>query len=444
MLNTINNFFNIKSYLDLGNRMFLLGTFFLPTALPISALFFIISLVISYSNKNIIKLNEKWNYPLFFSIGIIVFSTFNISFINKPIILKDYDNSLVWINLMNWIPIFFYYWGFQEYLKTYLQRLTFTKFLISGSIPVILSFILQKFFNLYGPFKTFFGLIVWFQKPLTEFSDGVSGLFSNPNYAGAWLALVLPFSIFLVSNSKKSKLSKFVVYFIFICFIYMILMTGSRNALLAVLISLLFAFRFKKLLNIIVSISSLFITINIFEFIFFKGQLFNSIFLKSNAINKIITFDLYSAPRLVIWKSTFLRILNRPFLGWGPSTFSSVHIENNQSLISQNSVLYAQHSHNIFLELAHNFGLPLAIILVSTIILFLINSWSKIFLKNLSSKNIFLSKIWFCSLFIFFVIHLSDITFYDGKISLFICILFAGLKSISDEIEGEKKINNFQ
>ena len=44
----------------------------------------------------------------------------------------------------------------------------FAGYLISGTFPVIISFILQKYFNLFGPFKTFFGLIVWYQKPTTS------------------------------------------------------------------------------------------------------------------------------------------------------------------------------------------------------------------------------------------------------------------------------------
>ena len=112
-------------------------------------------------------MKDKWNIPLFVSIGLIIFSSLNISLINRPLILEEYPIFNIWINLFNWIPIFIFYWGFQSYLKTNHQRLIFGKFLLIGSVPVIISMILQKFFNIYGPFKTLFGLIVWFQKPLT-------------------------------------------------------------------------------------------------------------------------------------------------------------------------------------------------------------------------------------------------------------------------------------
>ena len=50
------------SYLNFGNKLFLLGTFFLPSALPLSALFFIPALLISFCQNKIIDLKDKWNY----------------------------------------------------------------------------------------------------------------------------------------------------------------------------------------------------------------------------------------------------------------------------------------------------------------------------------------------------------------------------------------------
>tara|TARA_Y100001968_G_C19438868_1_gene761395 strand:+ start:1168 stop:2505 length:1338 start_codon:yes stop_codon:yes gene_type:complete len=441
IITTINNFFKIESRLDLGNKFFLLGTFFLPTALPVSALFFIFSLLIAYLDGGNLILNDKWNYPLIICMGIIIFSTFNITFINRPEILFNYDNAILWVNLMNWLPIFFYFWGFKIYLKNYKQRISFSKFLISGTIPVILSFVSQKFFNFYGPFKTLFGLIVWFQKPLTVHSDGVSGLFSNPNYAGSWLALVLPFSILLIKNSKRSYLKRSILFFIFLSFIYMILMTGSRNALIGIIITFLFALGLRKNLVLIFITSSIFIAFNIFDSLLGQFLNFSSTYLPNKIVAKILLFDFNSSPRLYIWQNAISRIIERPFLGWGPSTFSFLHLENNQSLIEYNRIIDAQHSHNIVLETAHNFGIPLSIILISTIALLLIKSYKILFFKINYSSDSYLNKIWFISTLIFFINHLSDITFYDGKISLLICILLAGLKSILEESEKEQSLN---
>ena len=85
------------------------------------------------------------------------------------------------------------------------------------------------------------------------------------------------------------------------------------------------------------------------------------------------------------------------------------------------------------LELAHNFGIPLAIIVVITFILLLIFSWKRIYGQNNYFVVDEVNKIWFTSSLIIFVSHLTDITFYDGKINILIAILFAGLRCIINE-----------
>ena len=228
------NFHKIED-INLGNKLFLIGIFFLPSALPISGLFLLFSLIISF-NKESISIKDKWNYPLFFSIGIILFGTLNISFLNKPSVLSEYNISTIWLNLFNWVPIFLYYWGFQSFLRTEAQRLIFLKVLVSGSFPVIISFILQKYFSFYGPYKTLFGLIVWFQKPIIN-NGAASGLFSNPNYAAIWLVLLLPFTIALFKLSKSDYLKKYLMGISSFLITYMILLTGSRNGIIGIFIT---------------------------------------------------------------------------------------------------------------------------------------------------------------------------------------------------------------
>ena len=111
-------------------------------------------------------------------------------------------------------------------------------------------------------------------------------------------------------------------------------------------------------------------------------------------------------PRLEIWKSALVRIQERPFLGWGASTFSFLHERHNENLIQPKIIVPAGHPHNIFLEIAHNFGIPLSIILTSTIILILLKTWRYIFfIKNLNDEFL-LKKAWFSSSFIVFINHL--------------------------------------
>ena len=84
------------------------------------------------------------------------------------------------------------FYGFQKYINSESQRLRFAKCLFLGTIPVIISIILQKWFQIFGPFEYLNGLVVFYLKELDP-SQGYAGLFNNPNYAGLWLSASLPF-----------------------------------------------------------------------------------------------------------------------------------------------------------------------------------------------------------------------------------------------------------
>ena len=65
----------------------------------------------------------------------------------------------------------------------------------------------QLLLNWHGPMRTLFGLIVWYQRPIEK--HGLTGPFNNANYAGSWLAAVLPFSMFFVINKSQISIKKF-------------------------------------------------------------------------------------------------------------------------------------------------------------------------------------------------------------------------------------------
>ena len=293
--------------------------------------------------------------------------------------------------------------------------------------------LLQKFFNFHGPFKTLFGLIVWFQKPIVHNTDPISGLFSNPNYAAIWLVVLFPFAILLLKRSQSHTIQNTFLLIFCLLIVYGILLTGSRNGILGIIVGTIFIFGYKKILILAISVVSLIPIRGFFSFLINKEWLFFNILPISNLIDKLKFEGISVLPRLDIWKSALVRIQERPFLGWGGSTFSYLHIEHNPTFLTPKIILNAQHSHNIVVELAHNFGIPLSIILITTVLLLLIRSWAYIFIKLPSNNNLLVKKVWLSSSATVFVSQLSDVTYYDGKISILISILFAGLKCIHDE-----------
>ena len=126
--------FQLRKYnLNLiGNQSFLIGTFFLASALPISGIFFLFEIVISFYKNKLNLFNDKWNYPLFFSIGLLIVSTLNSSIFNPPVEASKSDSISIIVGIFNWIPLFISFWAFQAYLKNKSRRELFAKYLIAG------------------------------------------------------------------------------------------------------------------------------------------------------------------------------------------------------------------------------------------------------------------------------------------------------------------------
>ena len=423
----------LESYLNLGNILFLAGIFFLPSALPIGGFLLLISIFISFHTNKENFLKNRWNFILFISIILIVISTFYSSIINPSEELLDFNKSIIWLNLFNWVPIYFAYIGFQAYLKSQKQKLLFQKVLIAGTVPVIASCIMQRFFNMYGPFETLFGTIVWFNYDFSlEKVQHATGLFNNPNYLGMWLTICLPFSLSALKLEKNNSLNLIFLYLLNILIIYFAFATYSRNALIGLFISFLLVLNRKKFIYF-----SIFFLISVFIFSYLLPNMIN--FSSTNFIDlhQANTFQKFSSlnfslknPRIAIWSNALNFITMRPILGWGPSSFPYVFYENAYLEIPLNKY---QHTHNLVFELAYNFGIPIALLITSTIFAMFIKVFKKIKKVAKKSYTYLMYKPLLASFFIFLIAHLTDITYYDGKISILFALLLASLKNILDE-----------
>ena len=99
--------------------------------------------------------------------------------------------------------------------------------------------------------------------------------------------------------------------------------------------------------------------------------------------------------------------------------------------------------HYIFFELAINHGLPSSLIIFLMMIFIIIFSWrvnSKLNRIPKSSEVSFkkFDKAWIISFIIFLLIHIIDITYFDGRISTTSWILLSGMVCI---IKGKKTLN---
>ncbi len=418
----LSNKYNLKTIgndLHLGEKLFLIGIFFLPSAIPIGGFFLLCSIFIALKNSNENLIKNKWNFIFFISASSILLSTL-INYFKLSPYLQNIDKSIILFNLFNWVPIYIAFLAFQIYLKSHRQRLLFQKFLISGTVPVLISCIMHKFLNVYGPFETLFGTIVWFNyESIIDGAGGVSGLFNNPNYLGMWLTICLPFSISLLKIEKVNS-NKITLFILNLLIIYFAIFTNSRNAFFGIFISLIIIFGIRRIIYF-----TLLIFFGIFMFNYFLPNLLD--LNDSHLFTKLTNIDPnLDYPRINIWKNAIYLISQKPFFGWGAGTFPYVtsYLPPFQNY---------QHTHNLIIELAYNFGIPISLIVFTSITKILNEAFNKVKrIKNsFDEYDIYISFIASFSIFIF--AQLNDITYYDGKISIIFAILLAGLKNIVEE-----------
>ena len=142
-----------------------------------------------------------------------------------------------------------------------------------------------------------------------------------------------------------------------------------------------------------------------------------------------------SFPRIELWLKSIKLIKSNLFIGYGGGSFSDLYYLNNGQFEGM------QHSHNLFLEIAFNYGLPSACLIIGAMLFITIKSTCGFFLnrsKNILEVKNYINKFdyaWITSFTIFFFLHIFDITYFDGRISLLAWILLSGIRQIIRENE---------
>ena len=428
-------FFTKVGLLNIGYISFYIGTFFLSSALPIALLFFIISIcIIIYEKKGEFFLKNDL-LPLYFGSFLMILGNFYSIYWSKPTELSNFDTSISWVSILNWIPLFIAYRAFQFYLRTDKNKIDFINILIAGTFPVLFSILGQIWFHWSGPYTTLGDLIVWFQKPINfenKFAiGGIAGLFSNPNYAAFWLSTIFPFSIFLF-KSKSKFFEKFFSFLLICIFIYCIVLTDSRNGFLGIFIGISITLGLKLLLMIllILFLTSIIYVITKSFLPIFINQFINS-FLQRGLILKLINFNILNISqinRVNIFQNVFTLIVARPFFGWLAGSFPVMFL-----LVDPLKKEAIQHAHNLPLQLAYDYGLITSILICSFILWLYIKSSRIIFINNKQNNNFLVSKTWMASAYIAIIFNFTDMPYYDGKIAILFWIFLAGLKTYIDQ-----------
>ena len=421
-------FFNNElEFISLGQILFFIGVFFLPSALILGGSILLISLSISlYVNKNLF-FKDKWNWSLTTVSFLLILSCIYNQSLSINLEISN------WVSLLNWIPLFLAFFGFQFYLNTQKKRYLFVIIILMGSFPIFFSCLTQSWLKWYGPYETLFGLIVWFQKPPeSDAVRGISGLFSNENYTGLWLSMLFPFSIALTLKKGISLIKRLAPFLTTILIVYLVVLTNSRNAVLGLTLSIPILFTLKGIFISMIFLLLLYL-LNLFILNPIIPSEFKELipkFYPDKLFTKFIETLDSSSRRIDIWKKVIAKISSAPWLGWGAGSLMLIYVWIDKGIEFEFNV---SHSHNLPLELAHNYGIPVAFILCFTIALLYFKSAKIILNRSRNNFEELLDKAWLAAATIILVSHLSDITYYDGRVSLAIWILLAGLKTIIDK-----------
>ena len=413
-----------KTVKDYGSLLFLLGIFFLPSTMLIGVSFLLPAFVIStlLSKKSFLK--DHWNLPFIIFGLLIILSAILQNYFFKNNYVGIWDSKLSLIGLGNWIPFIWVFWAVQPYLNSKSKRRSFSLVLIAGTFPVLITGFGQYFLNWTGPFETLNGLIIWYQRPI-ENPGGLSGLFSNQNYAASWLNFVWPFCIALFLDKGKNFFKKTITFGFLISTGIAAFLTFSRNAWLGLFTAIPIVAgknAFKYLLPIIMLIILMlfFVFSPLFEGEFqhmVRGYLPGKILLEFSNDG----YEGLDITRIGIYKSALELIKKNPLFGIGAGSFTEIFFFNTS--------FWKGHSHNLLLELTLSYGLPATIIFFITTSNILYLSSKKIFSCNILNIS-YIDKAFWTALFFFLISQLADIQYFDGKISLIAWILMAGLKNI--------------
>ena len=414
---------------DFSYFVFFLGVFLLPSAFIFGSILILLASVISFLKIKNKIFEDIWNKYFLIAGILIILSCIVQFFYYKNLITSNYSISLTFLGLANWLPLFWLFWTTKPYLDNSHKRKLFAFSLISGSFPILLTGLGQVFFNWYGPFKTFYDLIIWYQRPMNTVS-GLTGLFTNANYAGAWLNIILPFSIAFFIDKRERFFDKFSVYIFIFSISFSILLTNSRSAWLGFFMTIFLIFgikSFKTIRNIIFSISILFSL----YFVPFLGSGIQNLIGKINPELILLKFTDFKYFRITIWKESIASILRDPIFGTGAGSFPDIFLSETG--------FYINHTHNLIFELMVGYGIPSAIFIFIPIFLLIYFSSKKVLFKNRNIVEPIINQAWVSALIALIFSQMVDVQYFDGRISIILWLLLVGAKSI---VEERKSLNS--
>ena len=211
--------------------------------------------------------------------------------------------------------------------------------------------------------------------------------------------------------------------------VYFLILTDSRNAFFNLFSTIVLFIGLKKFLIFTVIILLILISLDFLKYFFLIPESFlslNTIFnLKNISSNALYLMQKpLEIIRFNIWFNTIKLIIQKPIFGYGAGTLFTYFSFKDFGI---------QHAHNMPIQIAYDYGILTSIILTSFTFILFIKGYQTINNSKNLNQDILFNKSWLISFAVIIIHHLTDITYYDGKISIFIWLILVGTKCIIDE-----------
>ena len=392
----------------IGERLFRIGLFLLPSSALLGGLCLLAAAVIGSRGRTVPIWRDRWCQPLLLAAALMLIGA-----------LQATTGSLAWVGLGNWLPLIWAFWAFQPYLISERQRRNAAWMLVAGTLPVLLTGFGQMFLGWEGPWQLGGEAVVWFVAPGGKPLGRLSGLFDYANVAGAWLGVIWPLMIAAVLRPDGWR-RRGAALVLALAAGMAVLLTQSRNAAGGLVLALPLVIgpsSWLLLLPVLVLVSSPLLLAWLPGVP--PGLRSGAMALLPDSILERLLERGGDTPwkhtRLGQWTYAIQLVAARPWLGWGSAAFSVMYPIHAAKR-------WHGHSHNLPLELAISHGVPVALLIVGTVLALMMLALRRGMLRQAP-----LERAWWTSALVLLTMHFTDLPFFDARLNLLGWILLAGV-----------------
>jgi O-antigen ligase len=331
---------------------------------------------------------------------------------------------LAWVGLGNWLPFFWAFWGFQPYLASAAARRRVGLMLVAGTVPVLVTGIGQLALGWSGPLQIFSGAVIWHLTPGGNPEGRLSGLFDYANIAGSWLALVWPFALAALVQPRLNWGQRLAAIGIAAAVVACIALTDSRNAWGALVLAVPLVAGPSRSLWVVPLLLLLLVPVGLASLPGVPAALRKP---AQALVPEVIWGRLndleyagrrpLAITRISQWGVALGLVAERPWLGWGAAAFSVIYPLRTAGI-------WHGHPHNLPIDLAVSFGVPVAVLLVGVVLWLLIRS-----ARAGMAAGVLFDRAWWAAALVLVALHATDIPLYDSRINVAGWVLLAGIRS---------------